>query len=277
MSRPPTGRALEAAASSPVAADRSARGGELAVAAWVSNLSPRLLLGLLLVWVLFDRVAAALGSDRGQAGLVVGGFVIAATLAVEMLLFRKPIGAAARVLGLGRPAIPGVLAATALGLLLLLVFPIFAALTGTRLAMTADWLRLVPGLFAQAGLAEEVLFRGYLFRHLRAGRSFARAAWAAAGPFAAVHLMLFLTMPWPVALAAVGLAVVLSFPLARLFELGGRTIWAPAILHFVAQGAIKVVAPADEAGVLLPITWMTACAAVPFLAWAWRRPTELRA
>lgn len=62
--------------------------------------------------------------------------------------------------------------------------------TGTRLAMTAGWRRLVPGLFAQAGLAEEVLFRGYLFRHLRGGRSFVRAAWAAAGPFAAVHLVL---------------------------------------------------------------------------------------
>src|SRR6185295_5054610 len=133
----------------------------------LSSLSPRLLLGLLSVWLLFDRVAAALGSDRGQAGLIVAGVVIAATLAVERLLFREPIGAAARALGLGRPAIPGVLAATILGLLLLLVF---AALTGTGLAMTAEWLRLVPGLFAQGGLAEEALFRGYLFRRLRPGR-----------------------------------------------------------------------------------------------------------
>lgn len=84
-------------------------------------------------------------------------------------------------------------------------------------------------------------------------------------------------MSWPVALAAVGLAVVLSFPLADLFELGGRTIWAPAILHFVAQGAIKVVAPPAEAGVVLPITWMAACAVVPLLAWAWRQPMEFRA
>jgi len=243
----------------------------------LSSLSPRLLLGLLSVWLLFDRVAAALGSDRGQAGLIVAGVVIAATLAVERLLFREPIGAAARALGLGRPAIPGVLAATALGLLLLLVFPVFAALTGTGLAMTAGWLRLVPGLFAQGGLAEEALFRGYLFRRLRPGRSFARAAWAAAGPFAAVHLMLLLTMPWPVALAAVGLAILLSFPLAQLFELGGRTIWAPAILHFVAQGAIKVVAAPAEAGVVLPLIWMAACATVPWLAFAWRRPAELDA
>ena len=92
-----------------------------------------------------------------------------------------------------------------------------------------------------------------------------------------MRLVLLVTMSWPVPLAAVGLAVVLSFRLAYLFELGGRTIWAPAILHFVAQGAIKVVAPPAEAGVVLPITWMAACAVVPLLAWAWRRPMELRA
>lgn len=57
--------------------------------------------------------------------------MITATLAVKMLLFRRPLGDAARALGLGCPAIPGVLATTALGLLLLLVFPVFAALTGT--------------------------------------------------------------------------------------------------------------------------------------------------
>jgi membrane protease YdiL (CAAX protease family) len=269
-----SGRALAAGPDSGGHADLAARGGVTALPPRVSSLSPRLLLGLALVWVLFDRVAGALGSDRGQAGLVIGGLVITATLAVEMLLFRKPIGAAARALGLGRPTVRGVIAATALGLLLLLVFPVFGALTVTRLALTARWGWLVPGLFAQAGVAEEVLLRGYLFRHLRDGRSFWRAAWAAAGPFAAVHLVLLLTVPWPVALAAIGVAVVLSFPLAYLFELGDRTIWAPAVLHFVAQGAIKVVAPPAGAGVVFPITWMAACAVVPFLAWAWRRPTE---
>ena len=57
----------------------------------------------------------------------------------------------------------GLLAATALSLMLLLVFPVYAAATGVRLALTAGWLRSVPGLFVQAGVAEEVLFRGYLF------------------------------------------------------------------------------------------------------------------
>ena len=80
-----------------------------------------------------------------------------------------------------------------------------------------------------------------------------------------MHLALLLTMPWPVALAAIGLAIALSFPLAYLFELGGNTLWPPAVLHFVAQGAVKVVV-APESGASLPIVWMAACATLPFLA-----------
>jgi membrane protease YdiL (CAAX protease family) len=267
----PTDRAIEAGARLSPDPGRSALGRATAVPSAEPSLSPRLLLGLVIVAVLFDRVATALGSDRGQAGLAVGSLVVVATLAVEALVFRKSAGAAVRALGLGRPAAAGLVAATVLSLLLLLVFPVYAAATGVRLALTSGWLRWVPGLFAQAGVAEEVFFRGYLFRHLRAGRSFVGAASAAAGPFAVVHVPLFRTMPWPVALAAIGLAVVLSFPLAALFELGGHTIWAPAILHFVAQGAIKVVTAPPEASVTLPIAWMAACATVPLLALAWRR------
>jgi hypothetical protein len=84
-------------------------------------------------------------------------------------------------------------------------------------------------------------------------------------------------MPWPVALAAVGLAVVLSFPLAYLFDLSGHTIWAPAILHFAAQGAIKVVAAPAETEVVLPTTWMAACATIPLPGVALGPAGELRA
>jgi membrane protease YdiL (CAAX protease family) len=226
-------------------------------------------LGLVTVWLIFDRTAAGLGSDRGQAGLAVGAVVVLATLGIEIWMVRRPIGVAAGDLGLGPPAMRGLLVATTIGLLLLLVLPVFAAATGSRLVLTPGWGWLVPGLFAQAGIAEEVLFRGYLFRHLRQGRSFARAAILATGPFAAVHLLLLLSMPWPVALAAIVLAIVLSFPLAHLFELGGDTIWPPALVHFVVQGAIKVI---DEPGELLPVAWMAASAALPLLVFLVPRP-----
>jgi membrane protease YdiL (CAAX protease family) len=133
----------------------------------------------------------------------------------------------------------------------------------------------VHGSEETGGVAEEVLLRGYLFRRLRPGRAFVGAAGAAAGLFAAVHLGLLLTMPWPAALAAIGLALALSFPLSYLFELGADTIWPPAVLHFVAQSAMKVVV-APEPGVSLPIVWMAACATLPFLAFLVPRPHAVR-
>jgi hypothetical protein len=48
----------------------------------------------------------------------------------------------------------------------------------------------------------------------------------------------------------------------------GRTIWAPAILHAVAQGAVKLVDMSGEAN-LLPLSWIGACAALPYLAFVW--------
>jgi len=78
-----------------------------------------------------------------------------------------------------------------------------------------------------------------------------------------VHLLMFLTMPWPVALAALLLSIVLSFPLSHLFELGGRTVWPPALLHFVVQGTAKLVVFSGEEASTFPIVWMGASAVLP--------------
>jgi hypothetical protein len=93
-------------------------------------------------------------------------------------------------------------------------------------------------------------------------------------PFVAVHLFLFATMPWPVALAAVLLSAIVGAPLAHLFELGGGTIWAPALLHFTIQGAIKLVA-LEPPVAQLPVIWMAASAVIPFLVFVVRRREPL--
>jgi len=149
---------------------------------------------------------------------------------------------------------------------------LFLRSTGTSAAVASDALLLAPGLFAQAGVAEEILFRGYLFGRLRRGRSFWRAAWLSMIPFVAVHLFLFFTMPWPLALAALLLYAVLSFPLAHLFELGGGTIWAPALLHFVIQGTVKVLIMSGPDSMLFPFVWMASSTMLPMLALAISRP-----
>ena len=155
---------------------------------------------------------------------------------------------------------------------LVLVFCLFHGTASTLASDRGQAGLFIGGLFAQAGVAEETLFRGYLFGRVRLGRTFWRAAAMSMLPFVAVHLFLFLTMSWPLALASVLLAVVISFPLAHLFELGGKTIWAPAILHFVIQGAVKVVIVADGGETLFPLVWMLASALLPPLVLFVARP-----
>ena len=224
----------------------------------------RLLLGLAVVFGLFHGVASRLGSVLGEEGIVIALLVVTATALVDWLLFGPRPQAVIRHLGLGPPRLQGLFLSAGVALLLLLTGFASARLTGTTVTPVAWWAWVLPGLFAQGGIAEEVLFRGYLFRSVRIGRSFWHAAWASMLPFVAVHLLLFFTMPWPVALASVLLAMVVSFPLARLYELGGDTIWAPALLHFVIQGTIKVVVVRDEAE-SFAILWMIASALVPLL------------
>jgi membrane protease YdiL (CAAX protease family) len=226
--------------------------------------SVKLLAGLAVIYALFHWLATALGSTRGESGILIGAVIVIACIVAERLLFGERTVPAARSLGLGRPATRGLVAATGVSVLMLLVIPLFAVANGARMEMYPGWALLVPGLFAQAGIAEETLFRGYLFRRMRVGRTFWRAAALATIPFVAVHLVIFLTQPWMIAAASVALAAIIALPLAHLFEIGGRTIWAPAIVHFVVQGAIKVVVIPGEAGATLPLVWMAAAAVIPF-------------
>ena len=225
------------------------------------------------VFVLFHWSASALGSDRGQAGIVVAAIVTVTTLVVERAWFSTTWPGAARALGLGTPGRPGLIAAAAIAGALLLMVPLYAVATGSRWTMDADWWKRLPGLFAQAGIAEEVLFRGFLFGHVRRGRSFWRAASISMLPFLAVHLFMFATMPWPVAMASVVLASVISFPMAHLFELGNATIWAPALLHFVVQGTVKSIHMHGDASAPFPLVWMAASVVIPLVALLVRRPT----
>ena len=223
----------------------------------------RLLLGLLAIFTIFQWSAEALGSDRGQAGLIVGALVTVATLAVERTWFRPDVASAAQAIGLGAARRAGLVASAGICVLLLMVIPVFVQVTGASVVIERDSLWLLPGLFAQAGIGEEVMFRGYLFGHLRRGRTFSKAAFVSMLPFVSVHMLLFFTLPWPIALAALLLAVVLSFPLSHLFELGGATIWPPALLHFVVQATVKVVHVSGAAGSSFPLVWMASSGLLP--------------
>jgi len=233
----------------------------------------RLVAGLAVVFGLFHWSATILESDRGQRGLLIGMLVVAATVVADRFAVRHQRGAVGRSLGLGQPRATGLVVAGGVTLLLLISAFLFVRARGLSPALYPGWVSLLSGLFAQAGVAEEVLFRGYLFGRIRVGRTFWRAATLSMLPFVAVHVVLFFSMPWPIALASVLLAVVISFPLAWLFELGGGTIWAPALLHFVIQATVKVLVFPHGAE-SFALFWMAASAVVPLLVFTVTVPTR---
>jgi len=217
------------------------------------------------IYWLFDGLATRLGSLKGESGLIVCALVLAALVACECLLSGSGWRAALKALGLLRIAPRSCLGVLALYAAMLGFFPVFTFFSGTALSADAEWMWLLPGLFAQGGLAEETLFRGFVFRRLRARAGFGSAAMLAMVPFALAHVALFSTLSLPVALAATLLAVATAFPLSVLFEKSGGAVWPGAILHVTIQAGAKLFA-AGAATQTMMIGWMAISAVVPVLA-----------
>lgn len=205
-----------------------------------------------------------LGSLRGEVGGAVLAITLAVLLLVEGLFFDQPPRQAMRALGFGRPHWRAMASALLAVLSILFCFAAIAFLQGRSLQLVDAWPWLALGMFLQGGLAEETLFRGYLYRHYRQRLAFWPAVLQSMLPFALVHTLLFLTLPFAIALASVALSVVTAFPLAKWFDVAGRSVWAPACVHAGIQGIKLFELPATE-GIPLAVWWMLLCAAIPWL------------
>ena len=223
--------------------------------------------GFVVVWVVLERSATWLNSNMGETGVLVCALVIVTALAVERLLFETGPRRALRSLGFGRPKVRAILVGLLVTLAMISFYPVFSLVTGAQVSLRDGWVLIALGLFLQHGIAEEVLFRGYLFRHLRRGRTFWRAAFLSMLPFVAVHLLLLLYLDFAVAAASILVAVATAFPLAYMFERDNNTIWTPALLHGAAHGIKLVIIP----GALFPtaaLMWFAVVAVVPYVVFA---------
>jgi membrane protease YdiL (CAAX protease family) len=231
----------------------------------------KLTLGFVAIYLVLERTAAKTNSLFGEYGALICGLVIVTALLVERLLFRRSPRQALRALGFGRPARRGLLAALLASLALLVYVPVFALATGQPVTLRDGWLWIALGVFLQGGIAEELLWRGYLFRHLRATRSFWRAAAIAMIFMVAQHTLLLWTLPLPIAIAALFVALASSFAFAHLFEVGGKTVWGPALLHCVIQGTFKVLVVPEAYLLPAQLGWMAVSVVVPYLVFVVRR------
>ena len=167
----------------------------------------------------------------GRFGLAVLAAVLLTGVAVERVLYRGGVREALQRLGFGRPGGRALLAAAVTGTLVLLVYPVTGAVTGTMPALRPDWSWLLIGVFAFNGVAEELVWRGYAYRRLRAGRSFGRAVAGTMPLVALAHVPIVITSGITIGTAALAVAFITSVPLGYLFDAGRSTIWAAAILH----------------------------------------------
>jgi membrane protease YdiL (CAAX protease family) len=113
------------------------------------------------------------------------------------------------------------------------------------LPLQTHWPWILIGIVVGVGIAEETLFRGYVFGFLREKRTFLKAATLSMILFGTMHLLLLFWLPLPIAIAAIVLAILAAYPTAYLFETGNRTIWPSAILHTTALATNLFVIPPE--------------------------------
>jgi membrane protease YdiL (CAAX protease family) len=198
--------------------------------------------------------------------------MLTVALLLEKLFWGRQPLAALRQLGLGGATWGAVGVALILSILLLLFFPIFAWVTGATVRPRPDWWWIAIGAVAANGIAEETLFRGFVFGHLRRegqGKSFRQAALLSLPIFVAVHLIVFVQNPLILGVLATLIALVAAFPLAYLFEQAGFSLWPTVILHIVVH-VIRFVEISEPFYMTAVLAWMILQVGAPFLIYAFR-------
>ncbi len=205
----------------------------------------RFLLGFVILWGVLAGLSEL--DATGRWGLVILAAVAASAIVVECVLFHTPVRTAVHFLGLGRPSRRSLALAAAVSGVMLLIYPVAEALTGEQFALVRDWPWILVGLFAFHGLAEEIVWRGFVFRRLSEGRSFRAAVYWTMPFIAAAHLPMLFNNGAVVAVGALLVAAVTSVPFSYLYVTGRGTIWAPALVHTAIDSFKLVIIPAAAA------------------------------
>jgi membrane protease YdiL (CAAX protease family) len=203
--------------------------------------------------------------DLTLAAIVVAAAMMVVAFLIERWSFGRDFPHAFRALGLSRPRGRAMVVSLTITAAMAAFFPAFSLATGVPIELRPDWLWVLLGAIALNGIAEETLFRGFVFGHLRqAGQSFWRAGFTSLLIFALVHLYLFATNPALVATLALIVAIVAAFPLAFLYERAGNTIWAGVVLH-VGAHFFRLVNIPEAQYMTVALTWLVLQIGVPFL------------
>lgn len=219
--------------------------------------------------VLYGVLAGLAEIDAtGRFGLAILAGVLLVALVVERVLDDTGPVHAMRALGFGRPDGRALLVAFAVSVPVVVLPPLLA---GVRPELRPGWPWLMVGIFAFHGLAEELVWRGYAYRRLRQGRSFGRAVVLTMPLVVVAHVPVVLGSGVAVGAAAMVVAAATAVPMAHLWEMGRRTIWAPALLHTAIDHFKLLSLPASTVAFSLALAAVSAT--VPLLVLFVRRDT----
>ncbi len=176
----------------------------------------------------------------------VGGIAVA-----EYLAFGPGVRRIATALGVVAPHWRAVIVALVVSIPMWLFPWLYGAFTGASIGLAPNWATVLLGVILVNGIAEEVIHRAFIFGHLRQQRSFIQAASISAAIFALQHVYLVFTIGAVGGAGAILLALLLAFPLAFIYEAGGRSLVGPAILHTSSNAPIMLFATGESATALL--------------------------
>ncbi|MBK8020880.1 MAG: CPBP family intramembrane metalloprotease [Chloroflexi bacterium] len=142
------------------------------------------------------------GACGFSAGEIIISFAIplafiALPVGLEMALFQKGLSQALSDVGITRFRWRGVGIAFVYVVPLLLFFPVVSVATNAPVSVQPNWGWLIVNVILVNGFAEEIMMRGFIFRHLREGRPFWRAAALSTVFFAVYHIPLIFARRGP--------------------------------------------------------------------------------
>ena len=212
---------------------------------------------IVIVWYLglafLPQIAGTcLDGDCGFTGgeiilsLAIPVAIIAVSALLDKWLDGKTVAQALSDTGLTRFSPTGIRVAALYLLPLLAFYPLFSLITNTPLSVQPNWPWLFLNVVLVNGLAEEIMMRGFVFRHLREGRPFWRAAVLSTMYFAAYHVVLIFTAGPLIGIIAVIIAIPAGLLTSYVYEKGDNTIWGNALFHATYNApALLLVFPAD--------------------------------
>lgn len=185
----------------------------------------------------------------GECGFSIGELVVSFALpltfitlpiVLEMAFYRKGLVQALNDTGITRLSWTGIRLAVIYGLPLMTLFPVLALITNSPVTIRPNWEWLLVNIILVNGFAEEIMMRGFVFRHLRNGRPFWRAAMLSTIYFAGYHLPIILSSGLVIGVIAVIIAIPLGFLTAYVYERDHNSIWGPGLLHVINNGLVML-------------------------------------